>query len=178
MSSRQQHVIIQWLLIVLVLCVSIGYQECHYCLALAPKSLSPRTAADSTLHRLDGPTERAALDSFYSLHFSKPNKKRVLPPPLQQHDQVYILRDNNTTIAAVRHVPERNEYVLLRSLCVSKAYRRQGYALKLLNESVDDYFTRHANVQGCFCMADITLKSLYQQAGFRHIETQTTSTPD
>lgn len=124
--------------------------------------------------------EQDLLNSFYALHFSKPNKQ-VLPPPPKPDDQVYILVEgkDDTVVAVVRLCPSKQDnYVLLRSLCVSRAHRRQGLALKLIQEAIDDYSKRFVDTDACYCFADKSLEKLYEQAHFELVQHQTEVTPD
>lgn len=135
-------------------------------------------ARDYSLQRLFSPEEQVSLDTFYHDHFS--SKKRVAPPPPKEKDEVYSLVNNqdNSTVAVVRLSPGREaSYVFLRSLCVSRAYRRQGLALQLIQQAIDDYYARHAEMSGCFCFAESSLQQLYEQAGFSRV-VDSTATPD
>ena len=135
-------------------------------------------ACDCSLQRLFTPEQQVSLDTFYHNHFS--SKKRVAPLPPKEKDEVYSLVRNqdNSTVALVRLCPGREEsYVFLRSLCVSRAYRRQGLALLLIQQAIDDYHARHEKVSACFCFAESSLQQLYEQAGFSHIA-DSTATPD
>ena len=135
------------------------------------------------LRRFVSPSDREKdlLDSFYALHFSK-SSRRVLPPTPKPDDQVYALVEDSkddTIVAVVRFCPSKQDnYVLLRSLCVSRAHRRQGLALKLIQEAVDDYFDRFVETGTCYCFADKSLQKLYERAHFELVQHQTGATPD
>ena len=154
----------------------VFWADVDRCFAYSPSGLNP-----CTLRRLVCPKERASLDTFYSHHFSK-TSKRLVPPPSKETDEVYTLVEDrtNSTIAAIRLCPDSNdkEYVLLRSLCVSRIHRRQGLALKLMQEAMDDYQTRNDEIVTWFCFADKILQTLYEQAGFVKVLEKSSRTPE
>ena len=143
------------------------------CVAFSVSKSVPRSY---NLKRLVSPADRASLDSFYRDHFL--NKKRVTPPAARDMDEVYTLVDSDgSTVAAVRLSPARSFHVFMRSLCVSRAHRRQGVALQLIQKSFADYHNRNDEISTCFCFAESTLCPLYEQAGFCHV-VDSTKCPD
>lgn len=135
-------------------------------------------ACDCSLQRLSTPEQQVSLDTFYHDHFS--SKKRVAPRHPKEKDEVYSLvsNQNHSIVAVVRLCPSRDaSYVFLRSLCVSRAYQRQGLALQLIQQAIDDYHARHEEMSGCFCFAESRLQHLYEHAVFSRV-VDSTATPD
>jgi DTW domain-containing protein YfiP len=110
------------------------------------------------------------LYNFYRSDFSSKNKRLVpsLPISGNDDDSVYILRAKNQQqhdiVAAVRLTRSKicRDYTFLRAACVSRNYRRQGLALRILKESIADFGASHYY----YCFASPELQPLYQQAGF------------
>lgn len=81
-------------------------------------------------------------------------------------DEVYILRDNthaNKLVAAVRFVSSAQQ-LILRSMVVDSAYRKQGVGSLFLTQ-----LQRPLSQRECWCFPFEGLEAFYAQIGFRCI---------
>jgi DTW domain-containing protein YfiP len=122
------------------------------------------------------------LYHFYRTNFSSKNKRLVPSLPKDgsrnnDDDSMYILRakKQHDIVAAVRLTRSKacRDYTFLRAACVSRSYRRQGLALRILKESIADFGTS----QHFYCFASPELQPLYEQAGFTSRTSNTDDLP-
>eukprot|EP00980_Cylindrotheca_fusiformis_P029546 scaffold23505_cov119-Cylindrotheca_fusiformis.AAC.5 len=112
--------------------------------------------------------------SFYRNNFHKKRNKRQVPslPKSDEDcidDAIYVLKaSQGNVLAALRLTRSKDDstYTFLRSLCVSRDYRRHGLALQLIDKSLDHF---SSSDRCCYCFASPYLETLYQQAGFLRI---------
>ena len=119
---------------------------------------------------------QAALAKFYRQNGSrlpriKPGEVQYsLRQPLEANDH----NDNSTPIASLRmchryegatkNADPPPTWIFLRALCVATEYRRQGWALELLQQAISKEYSTHE--VPIYLFADPSLTSLYHKAGF------------
>lgn len=104
------------------------------------------------LQKLDSPQYPIA-NAFYKACGDKSKVK--------SHEQVWLLRDQQQIIAALRLQPKPDSWFCLRSLCVTPQLRRQGFALYFLQV----LFKQQPRL-AVYCFALAELPELYARAGF------------
>jgi DTW domain-containing protein YfiP/N-acetylglutamate synthase-like GNAT family acetyltransferase len=128
---------------------------------------------DLVLERCCHPFDQT-IHNFYSSNFHKKRNKKHVPslPKADEdcsNDAIYVLKSSQgMVLAALRLTRSKNDsdYIFLRSLCVSRDYRRHGLALRLVDESLDDCASSNSY---CYCFASPYLEDLYHRAGFLRI---------
>ena len=127
--------------------------------------------------RLSPPFQNELYD-FYRNNFSSRRSKRYVPSLPIDHqfdDVVYVLRsqsEQRRIVAALRLTRSKSDkqYTFLRSLCCAKELRKQGFAMQLLQYSLQNFGTSI-----CYCFAISDLAEFYEKSGFEKIQDNTMS---
>ncbi|CAJ1961399.1 unnamed protein product [Cylindrotheca closterium] len=119
------------------------------------------------------------VQSFYRYNFHKKRNKRLVPslPKKDEdcrNDAVYIYRTSTgMVLAALRLTRSKmdSKYSFLRSLCVSRDYRRHRIAMRLLKEALADFSPASdpSASNYCYCFANPYLEGMYKRGGFKRI---------
>jgi hypothetical protein len=114
-------------------------------------------------------SDRQLFIAFYRSHKQKLAVKK--------NERLFMLFNGNTAVAALKISPivirqsaeQLTTFWLLRNMFVPENFRRQGYALSLLEHLKDDFIhlTEGSLGQGLFCFPWCNLTSLYTSAGFQ-----------
>ena len=89
-------------------------------------------------------------------------------------DIIYVLRNKSEPrriVAALRLTRSKSDtqYTFLRSLCCAREFRKQGFAMQLLQSSLQNF-----GASICYCFAVSDLAAFYEKAGFEKVQENAT----
>lgn len=109
-----------------------------------------------------GRAEAADLDKINAFYESVAYRDRARPI-----DRLWVARNDDAVVAAVRICPQPEGYMLLRGLYVAQSAQRQGIGSQLARAALADVAGRV-----CYCIPFAHLETFYQRLKFAGIRAE------